>query len=52
MSAKCKIFINCSKTFVEICKTQIYLPNKEYLRDHGCEGRNMAYKCKRFVTVT
>ena len=25
---------------------------KEYFRDHGCKGTNMAYKCKIFVAVT
>ena len=39
MAAKCKIFMNCNESFLDICKTQIWLPNKEYLRDHKCEGK-------------
>ena len=46
MAAKYKIFMNCSKNFIDIGKIQIWLPNEEYIRDHRCEGTNMAYKCK------
>ena len=50
--AKYKMFMNYSKRFIDISKTQIWHPNKEYLKDYICEGRNMAYKCKLFVAVT
>ena len=47
-----KIFLNCSKKFIGICKKkQIWMPNKEYLRDHRGGRTNMAYKCKQFKTV-
>ena len=52
MAGKCKIFMNGSKNFIDICKTQIWLPNKEYIRDKKCEVANMADKCKLFVAVT
>ena len=50
MSAKCSVFINCSKNFMEV--KQIWLTSKEYLRDHRCEGTNMAYKPKKIVAVS
>ena len=31
---------------------QIYLLNKKYLGDYGCEGINMIVKCKIFVNLT
>ena len=37
MDAKCIIFMNCSRTFIGICKKKSF-PTKEYLRDHRCEG--------------
>ena len=40
MAAKCKIFINCSRNSIAV--NQIWLPNKEHLRDDRCEGTTMA----------
>ena len=51
--AKYEIFMNYSKNIIGICKKkQIRLPNKEYLRDHRCEGINVAHKCKICEAVT
>ena len=52
MAPKCEIFMNYSKKFMGICRKQIWLSKKEYLRDHRCERTNMAYKCKIFEAVT
>ena len=43
--------MNCSKNCV-VVKKQIWLPNKEHLRDHTYEGSDMTNKCKVFVAVT
>ena len=51
MPAKCEIFMNYSKNLISICKKQIWLLNKEYLRDQRCEGGNVAYKCKIFESA-
>ena len=48
MATKCEKFIKKSKNFIDICKTQIWLSNRECYRDHRCEGTNMVYKCKIF----
>ena len=48
MATKCEMFINYLKTFIDICKNQLSLPNKEYLRDHRYERTNIAYKYKIF----
>ena len=58
MAAKCGIFMNCSKHFIDICKKKkkktkemAVKKKKEYMRDHRCEGKNMAYRCKIFEAV-
>ena len=51
MAAKCEMFMNYRENFIGICKTQIWLPNREYLRGHKCGMTNMAYKCKIFEAV-
>ena len=48
MPAKCEAVMNCSEKFIGICKIQIWLLNKEYLRDHRCARTNMATKCETF----
>ena len=44
MAAECEMFMNCNKNFIDFykkkTKKQIWLQNKEYLRDHTCEIRN------------
>ena len=42
MAAKCGMFMNCNKNLIGICKNQIRLTNKEYLRDHRCKRTKMA----------
>ena len=45
------MFMNGRQNFTGICKNQIWQPNMGYLRDHRCERKHMAYKCKIFETV-
>ena len=52
MVVKYEMFMNCIENVIGICKKQIWLPNKEYVRDHRCERTNVAYKCKIFEAVT
>ena len=52
MTSKFEMAMNCNINFTGICQNQLWLTDKEYLRDHRCEGRNMAYKCKIFEWET
>ena len=31
---------------------KMWLPNEEYIREHRCEGKDVAYKCKISKAVT
>ena len=48
MSAKCEIFMNCSKTFIGKKNKQIWIPKMECLKDHRCEITDIACKFKIF----
>ena len=52
VAVKCGMSMNCSKNFIGICKSQTWLLNKEYLKDHGCDRTAMAYKCQIFEAVS
>ena len=44
MAAKCGMFMTWGiASYVFVKKNQIWLPNKEYLRDHTCERTNIIY---------
>ena len=51
MVAKCKIFMNCSKNLKRHLQKVSMTTKHRILRDHGCEGTDMAYKYKIFDFV-